>query len=242
MPACLLAACLLSLLDNSVVLPAYNSTCLVAVTATVVAATTTTTYLPGLVGAWPVVEGKVKPIVRGRGGRRNLATSAIHSGAPALIAAAAVCVNAPASSPSPLSSVLDNSPAPCGTCKFPVVDEAVGCDRCEDWFHPLAMCLGLPECSIRDIIKLEGEGIHFVCLKCCLKDRSPSKDSNSNRDGTVKQLSEMVMALCSSAKVLTSQMESLQKSVESLSRSQPPPHLSTNLHPPNILLHLPLIL
>lgn len=169
-----------------------------------------------------MVRGKVKPLVRGRGSGRNSAASATRSWAPAPTTAAAVCVSAPVPSPPPPAPALDNSPAPCGTCKFHVGDEAVGCDRCEDWFHPLAMCLGLPECSIRDIIKLEGEGILFVCLKCRLKDRSPSKDNNSNRDGTIKQLSEMVMALCSTVKDLASQMESLQDAMKFLSRSQPP--------------------
>ncbi len=190
-----------------------------------------------------MVRGKVTPHARGRGGRRSSVASANPSVAPARATATADCATPSVSPSSSLISAHDTSSAACGTCKFLVGDDAVGCDRCEGWFHPQAMCLGLPQSSIRDIVRLEGEGILFVCLNCRLKVRSPSKgpgpstnSNNDNNNDTVKQLSEMVMALCSSVKVLTSQMESLQKSVDSLSHTQtsPPPlhHPIPPQHPP----------
>ena len=54
----------------------------------------------------------------------------------------------------------------CGTCTAPVGDEAIGCDRCDGWFHPQSMCMGLPAPLINDIVALDGKGILFVCLQC----------------------------------------------------------------------------
>lgn len=74
-------------------------------------------------------------------------------------------------------------------------DKAVGCATCDYWFHPVAICLGLPESSIAKIVRLEGEDILFVCLKCRIRGRKPLNSRNSD-DGTLKQLSEMVLAVC----------------------------------------------
>lgn len=145
-----------------------------------------------------------------------------------------------ASSPTPVlsnntpSTNIANSSDPviCGTCSFPTGDDAIGCDRCDGWFHPGAMCLGLPEQSIADIIRLEGEGILFVCLQCRITDRSGAAGPGGGleRTGAFKQMSEMVFALCNTVKSLVTQMETLQHTmstlVQSTSGSAPAPAFS----------------
>lgn len=58
------------------------------------------------------------------------------------------------------------SSANCGTCKSKVGDDAIKSDKCSRGFHTLSICLGLPEKSIDDIVKLDGKRIFFVCLSC----------------------------------------------------------------------------
>ncbi|MPC91895.1 hypothetical protein E2C01_086958 [Portunus trituberculatus] len=36
-------------------------------------------------------------------------------------------------------------PQLCGTCKFPMGYEYIGCDWCATWFHPNAMYMGVAE-------------------------------------------------------------------------------------------------
>lgn len=124
-------------------------------------------------------------------------------------------------------------PVPCNSCDTLVGDEAIGCDRCSGWFHPTVMCLGIPQDSIKEIVRLGGDGILFICLHCkvsCVQ-ASPSRASTSNFAGSVdaiKQMSEMVLTLCATVKTLSLQMESI------LAQQQTPNPPSIPNDPPNV--------
>ncbi len=57
----------------------------------------------------------------------------------------------------------------CGSCNASVGDDGIGRDRCDEWFHPEAMCMGLSDKVIETIVKQEGKGILFVCFSCRIK-------------------------------------------------------------------------
>ena len=76
----------------------------------------------------------------------------------------------------------------------------------------MSMCLGLPVKAIKDIVQLKGDGILFVCLSCRVNKRiSGARDAAGNVDqgDTIKQLSEMVMALCATVQALSQKVDSL---------------------------------
>lgn len=89
----------------------------------------------------------------------------------------------------------------CGSCSASVGEDGIGCDRCDGWFHPVTMCMGLPDKVIETIVKEEGKGILFVCLKCRInhptaKGPKRASDVGSDLTETIKQLHEMVISLC----------------------------------------------
>ena len=95
----------------------------------------------------------------------------------------------------------------CGTCNANVGNEGIGCDRCDGWFHPAAMCMGLPDKVIESIVGQGGEGVLFVCLTCRINSCSSgssrrASDAGSDLTATVKQLHEMVISLCTAVKTL----------------------------------------
>ena len=95
----------------------------------------------------------------------------------------------------------------CGTCKLAVDDDGIGCDRCEDWFHPSTMCMGLPDSVIDNIANFGGHGVLFVCTLCRLNKSSTQSSrlsSGNDNDQTiaVKQLFEMVSSLCGAVRNL----------------------------------------
>ena len=156
---------------------------------------------------------------RGRGGRGGSRRLPVNKDVNTVsVAVSAVKSTNPSQSK---ASVTDgaSSAVLCGTCKFLVSDDAIGCDRCEGWFHPASMCLGLLANVITNILSLEGEGILFVCLSCRMnKHSSPSSHTQAQphspgQDKLINQLSEMVMALTASVRSLTNQMDSLQCTV-----------------------------
>lgn len=132
--------------------------------------------------------------------------------------------------------VSQDNPALCGTCKLVVGNEAIGCDQCDGWYHPGSMCMGLPDSLISDIVRLQGGGIKFVCLTCRLspggtnspstnslstpRSRTPGQTSSLAQNSTFKQMSEMVMALCSTVARLSNQIAELQQSVTVLTQTQ----------------------
>ena len=74
------------------------------------------------------------------------------------------------------------------------------------------MCLGLPEKMINDIVQLNGEGILFVCLNCrinkqCAPREQRTVTGDNNQEAAIKQLYEMVMALCGTVRSLSDKIE-----------------------------------
>lgn len=95
----------------------------------------------------------------------------------------------------------------CGSCKASVGDDGIGCDRCDGWFHPAAMCMGLSNKAIETIVEQEGDGVLFVCLSCRINRSSVASsgrasDVGSDLTATIKQLHEMVMSLCTAVRTL----------------------------------------
>ena len=116
----------------------------------------------------------------------------------------------------------------CGTCKSPVGDDCIGCDWCDEWFHPKAICMGVAANTIQDIIRLSGEGISYVCLQCRVNKRVPSKSPASRRSTTggdsgqepdqrevVKQLAEMVTAMCMTVQTLVDKVDVISSRMDS---------------------------
>ena len=54
----------------------------------------------------------------------------------------------------------------CGTCSAGIGDDPIGCDRCEKWFHPSSLCMGIPESVIANIREYGGSGISYICTGC----------------------------------------------------------------------------
>ena len=102
----------------------------------------------------------------------------------------------------------------CGTCGDDVGPQPIGCDMCEQWVHATQMCSGLPLDLITAILKYEGAGIKFICMKCRVdqvtaRGNSPSGRTDPQLAETVSQLYLQVKGMCSVIKDLTSQVKSL---------------------------------
>lgn len=99
------------------------------------------------------------------------------------------------------------APTLCGSCNASVGDDCIGCDRCDGWFHPASMCMGLSDKVIETIIKHEGKGINFVCLSCRINTPATTSsrrtsDVGSDLTAAIKQLHEMVTSLCTAVRTL----------------------------------------
>ena len=69
----------------------------------------------------------------------------------------------------------------CGTCNGDTGADAIGCDRCTNWFHPSTMCSGLPDQLIATIQQYYGgTGIVFVCTECRTSNNNGSDDSGGD--------------------------------------------------------------
>ena len=100
----------------------------------------------------------------------------------------------------------------CNTCKIDVADDAIGCDKCSNWFHPTSMCLGLPNNVVNNLREYGGEGISFVCTECRC-----STDGGTGVNGSAfKQLFETVRGLCETVSKLSAEMRTLMHSIEQL--------------------------
>ena len=102
----------------------------------------------------------------------------------------------------------------CGTCGDDVGPDPVGCDKCEHWVHGTQMCSGLPQDLISAILKYDGAGIQFICMKCrveqvAARGNSPSGHTDPQLAETVKQLHIQVRGMCTVIKELTSQVKTL---------------------------------
>ena len=93
----------------------------------------------------------------------------------------------------------------CGTCNGITGADAIGCDRCTNWFHPSPMCLGLPDQLITSIQEYGGTGVVFVCTEC----RTCGGGGGDVSQSAIKQLFQTVKKLCETVQSLTSQVADL---------------------------------
>ena len=92
-------------------------------------------------------------------------------------------------------------------------DGAIGCDRCDAWYHPSSMCLGLPDHVVQAIAEYGGAGIVFICTNCKISQPSTStSDNDSINAAAFKQLHQTVKALCKSFTELSEQVKSMTNS------------------------------
>ena len=54
----------------------------------------------------------------------------------------------------------------CGTCSMLTDADAIGCDHCQVWYHPVPLCMGLPEEVIQTIQQYGGAGVLYQCTTC----------------------------------------------------------------------------
>lgn len=94
----------------------------------------------------------------------------------------------------------------CSTCNQSLSDDAIGCDRCSNWFCPSSMCLGLPDQLIKGILDYGGNAIAYICTACRCNDPSTNNDNNN---AGIKQLCQTVKMLCENVTKLTAQVNSL---------------------------------
>lgn len=102
----------------------------------------------------------------------------------------------------------------CGTCGDDVGANPIGCDKCDQWVHGSQMCSGLPQDLITAILKYDGGGIQFICMKCRMeqvtaRSNSPSGNTDPQLAETVKQLHMQVKGMCSIIKELAAQVKAL---------------------------------
>ena len=107
----------------------------------------------------------------------------------------------------PLNSAVDCGEN-CGTCDVLVGDDAVGCDRCESWFHPKTLCLGLSDAVIQTIVDNGGKGVAYICTDC--RAGSLIGGTGSGVGGgagpAFKQLHQTVKMLCRAVETMSLQM------------------------------------
>ena len=125
----------------------------------------------------------------------------------------------------------------CGTCNVDVGDGAIGCDDCETWVHGTEMCSGLPRDVLEAIMKYDGHGIKFICMKCLLDKPQGKASASSGADKefreTLQQLFQQFRGMCTVLTDLSSQVKSLtqgssvapQPAVSAQQSSEPGPSL-----------------
>ena len=111
-------------------------------------------------------------------------------------------------------AVTDTSTADslnCLTCSQPVGDDTIGCDRCENWFCPTSMCMGIKESAIQAIHEDGGTAILFICTDCRFKAAALTPKGPGQ-----EQLLTSFKSLCSLVQNLNSNVDSLKTSVTQL--------------------------
>ena len=96
----------------------------------------------------------------------------------------------------------------CGTCDVLVGDDAIGCDRCESWFHPKTLCLGLSDIVIQTIVDNGGKGVAYVCTDCRAKSLTGGTGGGvgGGAGPAFKQLHQTVKMLCKAVEAMSLQM------------------------------------
>lgn len=95
----------------------------------------------------------------------------------------------------------------CNTCDCFVGNDAIGCDRCESWFHPKTLCLGLSETVIQTIVDNGGQGVAYISTDC--RAKSLSVGGSNGAGPAFKQLYQTVKMLCKTVETMSLQMTKL---------------------------------
>ena len=102
----------------------------------------------------------------------------------------------------------------CSFCSVSIGADSVGCDKCERWFCPSTMCLGVPDNVVRSFLGEGGDAILFVCTECRI---SESRGSPSSSQGLAsQQMLQTIKGLCTTISSLVQQVAMLQQNVTSL--------------------------
>ena len=107
------------------------------------------------------------------------------------------------------TSINPNNITNCATCNQIVGDDSIGCDRCENWFCPTSMCVGLPDQLIDGIRNFGGDAVAYKCTEC----RAGASGSSSINPG-FNQLLQTVKKLCETVQSLSNKVANLTKPPE----------------------------
>lgn len=99
--------------------------------------------------------------------------------------------------------------SPCGSCEVSVGQDGIGCDKCENWFHPSPLCMGVSHRVIEVILEAGGAGIEYVCTQCRARPLISGASKDSLGSPALDQLFTMVKSLCSAIAKLTERVDSL---------------------------------
>ena len=93
----------------------------------------------------------------------------------------------------------------CGLCSAPVGEDGIGCDRCDRWYHPSVLCMGIPENVIENIKSYGGDGVSYICTVC----RSSSPGAGDPQASAIGQILQTVAKLCENVQRLTEKVDGL---------------------------------
>ena len=120
-----------------------------------------------------------------------------------------ISVNNPPNVVPPVSGATSNDPVDnCGTCNIVTGLDAVGCDRCNRWFHPTSMCMGINDVLISGILSDGGGAVLFVCTDCRICS-SRSVRGGKESESAFSQLFQTVKKLCENVQTLSAQVATL---------------------------------
>ena len=95
----------------------------------------------------------------------------------------------------------------CSLCSALVGNDAVGCDRCDRWYHPSVMCMGMPETVIGNIKQYGGEGISYICTVC--RSGNSRGGDLGTQSSALGQLLQTVAKLCETVQKLSDKVDGL---------------------------------
>ena len=112
-------------------------------------------------------------------------------------------------------------------CIASLGDISIGCDGCNSMYHPIHVCLGLPDSTNNTIKEYGGRGINLCCNSCRLK--GPGSGSNGPQsvsivddsrglDGgaseqALKWLMETIKSLCAAVATFINNMKQMMETV-----------------------------
>ena len=99
----------------------------------------------------------------------------------------------------------------CGSCEVAVGQQGIGCDKCDNWFHPSPLCMGVSERVIDVILEAGGDGVEYGCTQCRSRPAvsGASRASTTPGDPAVAQLFLMVKSLCAAVAKLTEKVDTV---------------------------------